>query len=312
MFDIIKKNVILLFVFIFLCLNSYAFEELNFNGFISDNANILTENTEHNLNNILYELKDKTKAEVAVVTLNSLNGRSVEETALQIFRKYKFGDKKLNNGALFLIAPNERKLRFEIGYGLEGAITDSHAGMILDNYVIPKFKKNDYEKGIIDGTIVLANDISKYYHNNLSVQIPNNTDDILVKLANRFTNLVDDFYCKLFNLPHDEDSLLTDEKLPLGLKVFFGFIFIFILLLPVCWIFGLICFIVSFIIPIICFIIGKPVPDKFKLSAGTSSENSSGRSSSSSSDWSSSDSFDSSESSFGGGSSEGGGSSRGW
>jgi len=166
---LIKIIIISIFAYIFTVNSVLAVETLRFNGFISDNANILSESTESNLNNTLKELRDKTKAEVAVVTLNSLNNNPIEDTALQIFRKYKFGDKTLNNGALFLIVPSERKVKFEIGYGLEGVITDSKAGRILDYYVIPKFKQNDYEAGIINGTMVLANDIAKSYGQTLSV-----------------------------------------------------------------------------------------------------------------------------------------------
>ena len=169
MLKLIKIIIISIFAYIFTVNSILAVETLRFNGFISDNANILSESTESNLNNILNELRDKTKAEVAVVTLNSLNNNPIEDVALQIFRKYKFGDKTLNNGALFLIAPSERKVRFEIGYGLEGVITDSHAGMILDDYVIPRFKQNNYEAGIINGTMVLANDIAKSYGQTLSI-----------------------------------------------------------------------------------------------------------------------------------------------
>jgi uncharacterized protein len=276
----IKIIIVSIFACIFFTNSAYALENLNFKGFISDNANILTENTENYLNSALDELKDKTKAEIAVVTLNSLNGRSVEETALQIFRKYKFGDKKLNNGALFLIAPNERKVRFEIGYGLEGTITDSYAGMILDDYVIPQLKKNDYEKGIIDGTIAIANDVAKSYGQTLSTSRPN------IELQN-------------YNSKEYTD-IFHDGNLPISLKVLYGF-----LLLQLVFLIYLICrFIVYLIISLICFIIRKPVPDRFKISTNTSSGSRFGRSSS--------NSFGSSRSSFGGGRSGGGGSSRGW
>lgn len=288
---LVKIIIVSLFAYIFIISNAFAFENLKFNGFISDNANILTESTESNLNNILHELQDKTKAEIAIVTLNSLNDKSIEDVALQIFRKYKFGDKKLNNGALFLVAPNERKVRFEIGYGLEGVITDAHSGMITDYYVIPKFKQNDYENGIINGTIALANDIAESYGQTLSVSRPN------IKSYQHSNQM--------------SDSIFTDENLPIALKILFGLIFIVILLMIVGWVCGFIYFIISLIVTLICFIIGKPIPDRFKISVSTSSGSSSGWSSSSSSH-SSSSSSDSSRSSFGGGSSGGGGSSRSW
>ena len=155
------KKVILLF-FAFLCLISpvFADSKYNFNAFIADNANLLDNKAENSINAFLWDLQKKTGTDIAVVTVNSLDGRSVEETALNIGRKYKLGKKGKDNGAVVLVAPNERKMRIEIGYGLEGTITDGKAGRIRDEDMLPYFKKGDYQSGIWRGTYTLANAIA--------------------------------------------------------------------------------------------------------------------------------------------------------
>ncbi len=180
----IKKFFILICLTLLTCIQGFCFEALNFNGFISDNANILSYENETALNQILLELQTKTKADVAIVTLNSLNGEPIENVSLEIARKYKLGDKKLNNGALILVALKDRKARIEIGYGLEGILNDSKAGRILDDYMIPYFKEENYETGIIQGTLALAYEIADEYGVRLSFEKPaapetNNDTDIL-------------------------------------------------------------------------------------------------------------------------------------
>lgn len=106
----------------------FALENLNFrSGYISDNAKLITSEDYEQITNIIKELQEKTTADIAVVTINSLNGKSVEDTAVEIGRKYKVGAKDKNNGVVILVAPNERKARLEVGMGLESEITNSKA-----------------------------------------------------------------------------------------------------------------------------------------------------------------------------------------
>ena len=115
------RNFLLLIIYFTASLSAFA---LNFNGFVADEADVLSSNTEAVINSYLYDLQQKTKADIAVVTLKSLNNRPIDEVALNIAREYKLGDKNLNNGALVLVVPKDKEARIEIGYGLEGAITD--------------------------------------------------------------------------------------------------------------------------------------------------------------------------------------------
>ncbi len=166
-----KKLLITVCLFIF-TLPVFAFEALNFNGFIADNAGVISSSNETVLNQVLLELQSKTKADIAVVTLNSLHNEAIEDVALEIGRRYKLGDKKLNNGAVILVVPNDRKARIETGYGLEGIINDAKAGRILDNYMIPYFRDGNYEKGIIQGTLAVAYEIAEAYGVQLSFEKP--------------------------------------------------------------------------------------------------------------------------------------------
>lgn len=166
-----KRILLVIITFGAMIQNVYA-GDLHFNGFIADEAQVISANNEASLNALLYDLQKKTKADIAVVTLAALDGQPIEDAALNIGRKYKIGDKKLNSGAVVLVVPNDRQARIEIGYGLEGAITDAHAGRILDDYMIPYFRQNNYEKGIIDGTTVLAVDIADYYGVKISASKP--------------------------------------------------------------------------------------------------------------------------------------------
>lgn len=169
--DFVMKK-LLLIIFLFFTLPIFALEELHFDGFIADNAKIISAQNKEELNGILYSLQAKTGADIAVVTMKSLEGEPIEDASLEIGRKYALGDKKLNNGALVFVVLDDRRARIEIGYGLEGFITDAKAGRILDNYMIPYFKIGDYETGTIQGALALAYEIAKAYGVELSFEKP--------------------------------------------------------------------------------------------------------------------------------------------
>lgn len=137
-------------------------------GYVNDFAEILSSETKTKLENNLKELDSQTGAQIALVTLKSLNGYPIEDVGLTIGRDWKVGQKGKNNGVVILVAPTEKKLRIEIGYGLEGTITDSMAGRIRDQYMIPYFKIGDYEKGIIYGTTAITTKIADSYGKKLT------------------------------------------------------------------------------------------------------------------------------------------------
>jgi uncharacterized protein len=132
-----------------------------YQGFVNDYAGLLTAQNRSQLEARLSQLEKDTTAEVAVVTVKSLEGDTIEDYAVKLFEKWGIGKKDKNSGVLFLVALDERKMRIEVGYGLEPIITDGRAGRIRDNDVIPKFKKGDYEGGIIDGVSAIEDYIRK-------------------------------------------------------------------------------------------------------------------------------------------------------
>lgn len=132
-------------------------------GYVNDYAHVLDMSSTARLNGVLKELESKTGAQVAVVTLQSLDGYPIEDVGLSIGRQWGVGQKGKDNGAVIVTAIGDRKLRIEIGYGLEGYITDAHAGRIRDEYMVPYFKKGDYQDGIIYGTSAVVQAIAKGY-----------------------------------------------------------------------------------------------------------------------------------------------------
>ena len=120
-------------------------------GYVSDFAGLLSPASKAQLEARLSQLEKETTVEIAVVTIKSLEGHSVEDYASRLFEQWGVGKKGKDNGVLFLVAAEDREVRIEVGYGLESVITDGRAGRILDNDVVPHFKNGDYETGILSG-----------------------------------------------------------------------------------------------------------------------------------------------------------------
>lgn len=135
----------------------------NQNSFVHDYANILNEQTKSTINTLGQDLQNKTKAQIKVVTVKSLDGSSIEEYSNTLFRNWGIGNKELNNGVLLLVAVNDRKSRIEVGYGLEGALNDALTARVQDQYLIPFFKKSDYNNGVVQTYIKLVELTSKEY-----------------------------------------------------------------------------------------------------------------------------------------------------
>lgn len=121
-------------------------------GRVVDDAHILSEGTKAELTQKLEDLENRTSRQVVVVTLPSLQGYEIEDYGYQLGRAWGIGQKKLNNGVLFIIAPNERKVRIEVGYGLEPILTDALSSVILQEKVLPRFRDGDMEAGVVAGT----------------------------------------------------------------------------------------------------------------------------------------------------------------
>ena len=133
---------------------------------VVDAAGILTPDQRGTLEAKLKAYEDKTSDQVVVATVPNLQGTSVEDYANRLFRDWKIGQAKTNNGVLLLVAPSERKVRIEVGYGLEGALTDALSRVIIAGAITPRFKTGDYFGGLdagVDGILsILAGDAQEW------------------------------------------------------------------------------------------------------------------------------------------------------
>ena len=128
---------------------------LNFNEQINDEAHIFSQNERDELLNLVQNFEQNSTTQIAIVTLNSLENKSIEELSLEIARGYKLGQKEDSNGVLLVVAPNEKKVRIEVGYGLEGVLTDAVASEIINSVMIPEFKNGKMSEGVKDGVLAI-------------------------------------------------------------------------------------------------------------------------------------------------------------
>jgi len=130
-------------------------------GPILDEANLLPPDKEAALNARLRELNAKTGRALIVVTVNSLQGETIEMYAVKLFEAWGIGGKETDQGLLFLVAPNERKVHIEVGYGLHGYVTDGLSGRIIRTIITPRFKAGDMPGGIEAGVDALVQQLSR-------------------------------------------------------------------------------------------------------------------------------------------------------
>ncbi len=132
----------------------FLFAQGNFpkpTGRVSDFAGILDASVEAEIDQQLADLERRTSSEVAVAVVTSLDGMAVEDYANRMFKAWGVGQSTQDNGVLIVVAPNEREMRIEVGYGLEGVLPDGLAGQIIREQFLPRFRDNDYPGGIRDG-----------------------------------------------------------------------------------------------------------------------------------------------------------------
>ena len=130
-------------------------------SYVVDLADIIDNSSEYKLNQYLRELKQKTTAQLAILTIKSLEGESIENLSITVAHdRWKLGEKGKDNGVLLLISIKDRKYRIEVGYGLRGVIPDSLAGSIGRDYLVPFFSKGEYSKGVYVTALALANEIA--------------------------------------------------------------------------------------------------------------------------------------------------------
>ncbi|MEZ4700138.1 MAG: TPM domain-containing protein [Rhodothermales bacterium] len=132
-------------------------------GRVVDRAEILSAGAERELEQLLAAHEDSTSNQIAVLTIRSLDGADLESYSLEVARAWELGQAGRDNGVLLLVAVEDRKMRIEVGYGLEGSLTDAVAGRIIRNELRPYFQQEDYEGGIRAGVIAIMDAIAGSY-----------------------------------------------------------------------------------------------------------------------------------------------------
>ena len=117
---------------------------------VVDNACIISPSTESELNNALINLSTQTGIQIAVLTIRSLQGEDLESYSMRVAEKWQLGDAEKDTGVLLLISLDDHAVRIEVGYGLEGTLTDAKCGLIIRNVIAPNFRNGNYDRGIVE------------------------------------------------------------------------------------------------------------------------------------------------------------------
>jgi uncharacterized protein len=278
-------------------------------GRVNDFAGVIDPAAEAELDSQLNQLEQKTTAEIAVATIRSLDGIPIEDYANRLFKEWGIGQAKDDNGVLVLIAVDDREIKIEVGYGLEGVLPDGLAGQVIRDHFTPKFKANDYSGGVRDGVTRLVEIVEQQH-----VLTPEerarfgNADDVETPLwiVLPFLGVFVTIGCGLIGV-----GLRTRTFFALLFGAFFGGMPLLIALLLAPAVSGLTLLPWSVLMGVVGYRLGGRQSWKhaFRERGGGSS---SGWTTGSSSGSGSSSSSSSSSDSFGGGSSGGGGASGRW
>lgn len=139
---------------VFFCVSSFAWEanvDIPAPQPVVDEVGLLNPNEAAELDRMVRQILQKSSVELSIFIAKDLRGLPLEDFSIAVVEKWQLGKKKTDRGLLFLIAPKERKMRIEVGYGLEGDLTDAYSGRILDQRVRPYFRQGNYYQGLVSG-----------------------------------------------------------------------------------------------------------------------------------------------------------------
>jgi len=128
--------------------------------YVEDRANVINETYQRKLNGVLQELEQKTGAQYIVLTVQSTEGVSIEQFAIELAEQWKLGQKGKDNGMLFVLAKQDKRYRFEVGYGLEGYVTDQYCGQVGRQILQPRARKGKFSEGIYLANLKIAEKIA--------------------------------------------------------------------------------------------------------------------------------------------------------
>lgn len=135
---------------------------LELTGRVVDAADILSDPFETEMTDRLEQLEGDTGVQLVIATTPGLDGRDIADYSLDLARAWGLGDAERDDGLLLLVAPNDRKVRIDVGYGLEASVKDEEAARILQSSVLPRFREGDYEAGIAGGVDGLVREVTPY------------------------------------------------------------------------------------------------------------------------------------------------------
>jgi uncharacterized protein len=150
-------------IFIFGLPELWALEVPPLEGRVNDHAGILSSATIEQLEGILGDLEITDSTQIVVLTIPSLEGEVLEEFSIKVADQWKIGREQFDNGAILLVALKERKIRIEVGYGLEGSLTDLMAGRIIREGIVPQFKAGNFDQGVINGVQAMISVVKGEY-----------------------------------------------------------------------------------------------------------------------------------------------------
>lgn len=158
------KKLYLILVYFFLVAFSLTAKDVPFlSGRIVDEAGILSNNTIRELEEALRKHEESTSNQIAVLVISSLDDEVLEQYSLKVVETWKLGKKGRDNGVLLLVAITDRKMRIEVGYGLEGDLTDAMCRRIIRNELTPEFRRGNYDAGISAGVMAIMSVIEGSY-----------------------------------------------------------------------------------------------------------------------------------------------------
>ncbi len=163
------RLLVLAFAFLFSAAKTYALDIPNRpDGYVHDQAAMLSSDFRQQLEIQLASFEQVTSNQIVVATFPSLEGESLEDFAVRLFEAWHIGQKDKNNGALFLIFKNDRAMRIEVGYGLEGVLPDALAGQIIRDIVTPYFKEGNFDAGVGAGVNAIESAVKGEYQEMMS------------------------------------------------------------------------------------------------------------------------------------------------
>ncbi len=137
-----------------------AYDFPHYTGYVNDFAGVMDQGTAASLNSAISSFNRQTGIQIAVVTVKDIGDMDIDDYANRLFQQWGVGVKGLDNGVMLIAAMKEKRVRIEVGYGLEPGFTDEQAGSIIRNYIVPSFKAGQFSQGLAAGTLQIIKTLS--------------------------------------------------------------------------------------------------------------------------------------------------------